>query len=718
MKQHLSIVGAQREQRVRHALAISDAYLVARCHRRLRGPYTGVDTTLEALLPSAFQRWPELVERHRVELLYGMPELAAVIGEPPHTLAGDAPFAQRTRFFGANMIRCMSQGIVTFLLELARQRRLAGDPLPDLIFDEVGDAEVTTQEFLALLLRRADPELIRIVVSGTAAPLLDELADAVVAYTNSVVLPASAERVAAPRSPADVPRLADVARLAELAAAFVDSDGTSDDPDEIEAYAAAAGELRRGWHDRRGDVLAETAGWGSRVGALAFHRERGSDPGEAGRTALLEAQQYCVTVGFSAAVLDLGMRGRAITDPIAYERDFCEFTNQAAAALVPLGRAAEAMELYCDLRQRYVAPKTHMTSSYAIAMLYTRFLQPRDHNMAIQWQHNAIAIAESLPDAVDRIVFGGFQQNALALIEMHRGNLSEALQLVEAALESHRQQLPESEWVLHRSQLRYNRARLLAGLGRLDEAYDEFSALVELDPYYTDYLSERAKVSRLRGDLAAAVADYDRAAELAPPFPELYYNRGTARTDLGDLAGALADFDYVLDMEPGDVDSRLSRADVRLSMGDVDAAEIELAEGLTRQPDEPRLLCMMSAVHLERQQWDAAIAVLDLAISVDPDYPAALVNRAVAHFEAGRPDWAETDLNRALELTGPDPDLLLNRGLCLAAQGRFGEARNDFDRALALPDADRAELVHQRDLVPLALDDQRSASAVSGRTQR
>ncbi|MEU2632495.1 hypothetical protein, partial [Kitasatospora sp. NPDC007106] len=55
------------------------AEIVAGCHRRLRGPYTGVDTVLRAVLPEAVRRWPELVDFHRVELLYGMPELADLI---------------------------------------------------------------------------------------------------------------------------------------------------------------------------------------------------------------------------------------------------------------------------------------------------------------------------------------------------------------------------------------------------------------------------------------------------------------------------------------------------------------------------------------------------------------------------------------------------------------------------------------------------------------
>ena len=76
---HLWIVGDRRADRLRAAAEYGPG-IVARCHRRLRGPYTGVDTVLHAVLPEAFARWPELVERHRVALLYGIPELAEVIG--------------------------------------------------------------------------------------------------------------------------------------------------------------------------------------------------------------------------------------------------------------------------------------------------------------------------------------------------------------------------------------------------------------------------------------------------------------------------------------------------------------------------------------------------------------------------------------------------------------------------------------------------------------
>jgi hypothetical protein len=156
------------------------------------------------------------------------------------------------------------------------------------------------------------------------------------------------------------------------------------------------------------------------------------------------------------------MRGRAITDPVRDAKRFCDFTIQAASALMPPGRLDESMELYLELRRRYTLPKIHMTTSYAIAMLHTRFLRPREHESAIQWQNNAAAIASILPDARERLVFGVFQDNALALIEMHRGNLAHALELVEAAMARLDAEMSPGEWALHRSQLLYNRARLKA----------------------------------------------------------------------------------------------------------------------------------------------------------------------------------------------------------------------------------------------------------------
>jgi tetratricopeptide (TPR) repeat protein len=687
MTRHIRLIGARRADREQWlADNITPAFSV-RCHQRLRGPYTGVDTILAAFLPEAARRWPDLVEQHRFELLYGIPELAEIIGPAPATLASDSPFRERTRFFASDMLRCMSQGIVTFLLAHVERLLAAGERPPVLVFEDVQDAEPTTQEFMALLLRRCDPAALRLVVSGEDKVLPAELAEEIAAGT---------DRVAAPTAQARDHRRARRTRAA-LAAAYVASHGTSDDPAEIGAYRATPPGVRKRLHDEQAALLEPSAGPGLRAGAIAYHHERGSDPHGTGSLALAAAQRYCVEIGFSAAVIDLGTRGRAITDPVRDAKRYDDFTVQMADALIPLGRLDESMELYRELRRRNVTPKVHMTTSYAIAMLYTRFFQPRDHEAAIQWQNNAVAIASILPDARERLVFGVFQDNALALIEMHRGNARRALELVEAGIARLDAEMGDREWALHRSQLLYNAARLKAALGDAGAAYADFSALIEMDPYYTDYLCERAKISRQAGDLAAALADYDRAVRLAPPFPELYYNRGTARVALGDIDGALADFGYVLAMEPRDVDTRLSRADLLLRTGDLDGAMADVLTGLAFSPDEPRLSCMLGTIHLERDELEAALDALGRAVALDAEYPAALLNRAVAYYKSGQGQRSADDLTEVLAIVGDDPDVLLNRALAYRSIGRADLALGDLERALELPGADLAELSGQRD---------------------
>ncbi|MEU4235488.1 tetratricopeptide repeat protein [Nonomuraea sp. NPDC026600] len=680
---HLWIVGDRRADRLRAAAAYGPG-IVAGCHRRLRGPYTGVDTVLHAVLPEAFARWPELVERHRIALLYGIPELAEVIGAGPRQLAFTGPFEQRTRFYGAQMIRCMNQGIVTFLTEYAR---VAHAPLV-VVFDDLHAAEETTQELVALLLRRGDPAALRVVAGGRRDGLSGQLSTALTRYSDMIAAVPSSSSAGKP---------ADSGSADELVRAFVVADGVGDDPAEIAAYEAADAGLRCELHDRRAAELAPGAGYGLRMGAIPYHLERGGDPGGRGREALADALRLSAEIGFSAATVDFGLLGREVTDPDACPDDFRLFTSLAANALVPLDRPDEAYALYMDLRTRYTDARAHMITSYGIAMLYTRFFTPRDHETALAWQNNAVAISALLPDPIERTTRQVFNDNALALIEMHRGNLERGLELIEAGIARLDQELTPGDWVVHRSQLLYNKTRLLGALGRHEEAYEGFTKLIEMDPYYTDYLSERARISRRRGDLAAALDDYDRAVAMAPPYPELYYNRGTCRAEAGDVSEALADFGYVLEMEPDDVPTLFRRAELLFDTGDLTAAEADVTAGLAVRPGDAELLCLQGMIALERGEAERAADRLDAALVAAPDYAAALVNRAVARFGLGRPDGAVEDLTRALELLGDDPDLLLNRGLAHEAAGRPRQAVDDFDAALSLPGADTAELEPARE---------------------
>jgi tetratricopeptide (TPR) repeat protein len=678
---HLHVTGTRARDRaaVFEPAVAGRRVVVAHCHRRLRGPYTGVDTVLAEILPDAQRRWPDLVAFHRLELLDGMPQFAGIIGPVPMTLAADAPMEERTRWYNELMVRCMNQGMITFLREYARRVTAAGGELPVLVFDDVHEADRTTADFVALFVRRVDATLWPVVVGGTG----DVDADLAAA------LAGHADQRDAPTLPAEP--------APGTAADWVDSDGTSDDPAALDAYLALAPAERAALHDRRADELA-AAGVppGLLVGSLPFHRGRGSDPGGAGVGACLAAAEYATRAGFTAMVVELCEQGRALADPDADPERYRKLSHLLIAQIIGLRRLDEAIALCGELRRRYAEPLVHMTTSYFLAMIYTRFTEPRQHDLAVEWENNAIAIASGLPDPKQRTLLTGFQENGMALIEMHRRNLDRALELVDGVLARLDGELEPGEWVLHRSQLVYNRTRLLGALHRYDEAYAGFTALIDMDPHYTDYLSERAKISRKLGDLTAVLADYDLAIEIGPPFPEVFHNRAAVYVELGEPVKAMADFDLVLDMEPDDAETRLSRAELHYAQGDADAALVDVEHGLLLRPADARMLCLRGMIRLDQGAPEAALPDFDAALAADPAYPAALVNRATARFELDRPADSVADLTEALTVLGDDPDVLLNRGIALAACGRGDAALADFDLALTLPDCDMEELRDHR----------------------
>ncbi|THA29575.1 tetratricopeptide repeat protein [Streptomyces sp. A1277] len=686
---HLWIVGVTRRDRdaalgtVLPRPAAGEFHAVS-SHRLGRGPYAGTAALLNLVVPRVWAEAPDLVTAHDVELLSAAPDLESVVAPSRETLTSLAIPEERTRFYGPGRTRRLAHGVVEFLNRWAADL----DRPVTVRFDAVHEADATEQELLAIVLRRVDPARLRVVVATTADPLpahAAELAGALARYAVRVDAPATAPAPAAPRQGADPVR------------AYVESDGTSDVAGERSAYEAAPARIRAELHDARAAELERTLPQAHRLGALPYHLERGSDPHGAGLRAALEATGRCVDMGFYHAAIELGRRARALADPERNEDAYCTASTRLTSSLAVLGQVDEAEEIYFDLRSRFTTPMVHLFSNYALGMLYTRHRAPdsRNHLTARVHLHTAIALASQMPEA-SRSFQKVFQQNGLALVEMHMGNLTRAEELVTEGLAQLDADLAPGEHELHRSVLLHNRGQVRAALGRIEEGVADLSRVIAADPHHPEYYFDRASLHRRSGDTDAALADYQAAIDVSPPFPEAYYNRGDLRAELGDVKGALADFGYVLELEPDYLRARVNRASLLLESGDLDGARADVAEGLVHQPDSADLLCTRGLLALEDGDPGAALADFTTALEHDPALYEALANRAVIAQEQGRPDDAIADLTRALELVGPDPSLLYNRGYVNRSAERWPEAIDDFTAALDLPDADRGELLWER----------------------
>ena len=658
---------------------------VADCHRRLRGPYTGTGSVLRALLPVLGRRDQELPGRHAIEILAAAPELEPLTGPAPETLTSMASADERTRWYSRYRTRRISHGIVDFLRGCA-----AAGPLT-LCFTSVDHADPTDLEFLSLALRRLDPSLVRLVICSRGP--MPQLAGDLAAFCACRVVDDSG----------DDPGDGHVGQAA--AAAFVDSDGTSDTPGQYHAYLELPVAQRARLHDRRAEELEASGEWSWRLGAIPYHREHGTAPGTAGLLAYRTAVNYCIGMAFYDAALELATRLESICDASSDLEQYYRVQTAKAQCLALLERPEENEPIYYDLLSRSASPKWHMNVSYALAMLYTRVLdeQRKDHRRARAHVNTAIAIASQLEDPDERAFHTVFMNNGKALAEMHLGDLNAALTLVTDGIERLDRELPPDRHRLHRSVLNHNRAQVYAALGRSQEALAEFDYVIGLDPSYPEHRFDRANLLLKLDRYDEAVAGYQDAMRLTPPFPELYFNRGTALVAAGDPDGAIRDFRYVLDLEPDFTDARVSLASLLLDLDDPQGALAETRAGLNVTPDEARLHCTLGLALLELQQPQAARDAFDQALALDPGLSEALVNRAVAAHELGQQDAAIADLATALSTDPANPDLLYNRGFVLEAAGRCDEAIADYTRALSSADADRAELLYRRGRCHLAL---------------
>lgn len=713
------------------------------CHRHQRGSYTGTGTLLRQLVPEVYRQFPEHVQAYAVEILSIAPELSLSIPASHQTLTSLAIPEERTRFYSQTRTLRLAHGIIDFLkgcLSLKLYRHLS------LYFDNVQAADPLDQELLRTLLRRADPSTLTVIIGTTLEPLPEPLQTALADHTcqmrakpqdtnNYLQLLQTWQFPEAWQGwllkhtegwPEEYEPLRDLSQLFKIhmpqgetftqgmqvlceqvsteqraawARAFIASDCTSDVLLEKLAYQNLDDSTRARWHDERANYLEQQREWSLHLGAIPYHRERGSSPADRGAATLQVALDYSLNMGYYEATVDFGRRGRSLVDWTKQERYYWIFTTKMTTSLAALGRPEEAEELYTEARALSTRATLHMQAAYATAMLYTRHLPEnrRDHRLAKTWINEAIAISDLLPEPKERAFNSVFNRNGLALIETHLKHPQEALRLVTEGLKRLEEELKPGEHMLHRSVLLYNRGQVYAGIGALEEALADYTSVIAQDPYYSEYYLERGNLYRRLGRNEEALADYEHAVAYSPPYVEAYFNRANMLSLCGRDEEALADYDYILEIDPTYLDARINRASILYEQGNYAASLQDVECGLRQDPENAQLFCTLGLLAMVQEQTERAYQAFSKALQCDPLLIAAWTNRAILSFEESKVEAAIEDLSRALALE-ENPTVLYNRGIAYQAQNLWQAAIDDFTRALALSAEDAQDILYRRSL--------------------
>lgn len=581
------------------------------CDADVGGVWAGLRPFFQSIVDEQLNANPQLLRRHDYELAHVLPSLCEVFPVRHESLTDISLGFERVRNYPADRAYRILHGLIDLLCELQSPGErwvLACDSL-----DRIG---ALGRRFLGELMRRRGSAL-RLVLLAIVAP----------------------------------------------AAA-----------DEVGGWFIGGSPLRRTTWRCSAEMEEKTEGAEARERYRSLRRivpenlflleERLSELIDAARSAgladqlflwQLKALEVYPMLGFYEDALRYGPPVRAAIDRVAPEDPNLRYMVffKTLISLLSTGRVEEGRQLALseglELSER-TDPVLRAQLFYLIAMLYVRFLPVKDFELGERYLERGLAEVERIEEPQDQVFNRVFNRNGLALVRHRQGRYQEAIELCSEGLRAMSAHFTADRHRLHRSVLIYNIAQVYSAIGSHQEAIEQFSAAIALDPYYSEYYNDRGSLYLQLDRLIEADADFRTAIELSAPYPEVHTNLGQCCRRMGRTAEAITEYSRALDLNPANSLALLGRAQAYDTVG-------RLGE---------------------------AIADYDLVLAQEPANWEVRANRGVLQFQRGELDAALHDLNAAIQLAPAMAPLHENRSILLAAMGDAAGAALDHERYLEL----------------------------------
>jgi tetratricopeptide (TPR) repeat protein len=367
-----------------------------------------------------------------------------------------------------------------------------------------------------------------------------------------------------------------------------------------------------------------------------------------------------------------------------------ESVHLQAAALIKLGRASEAEQVYqAALQQAPGNPWLQLDFARMLALIGKLALARDECTAAIAGEqcssagyalrstielemHNFEAAAADAGAALARDP-GDIQ--ALLIRGLARTELGDS----EAGL----MDLAEcAERAPDHGLARLHRGRLLYRMQEYQAAIEEFTGVLDIAPGWTDARLERGYAYLGVDDVERALEDFQSVIAHAPTRGDAYTGRALTSLIKGNRAAAAEDLNKALVLDPSDVCGRLNRALLLLNQHEDALAREDLDEVLAAAPDHAEALYHRAHLHLMLGRFVEARRDFDRLIEMYPDQPQPYLGRSIALENIGDAEQAEADFEDARQLAPfSTHELALSRALLAAS---VADRNEDFEKAIEL----------------------------------
>ena len=242
-----------------------------------------------------------------------------------------------------------------------------------------------------------------------------------------------------------------------------------------------------------------------------------------------------------------------------------------------------------------------------------------------------------------------------------------------------------------------NKAMEMTRMDSLAQAEDCYRKALSLDPGNARnalLFSNLGTVLSRQGKTKEAIEAYSMAINITPYSTAMLLNRAALYLDCGMIDKAYVDYCNVIDLLPEDTEAHLMRAYINMRRRRYMEARNDYNMVLTREPGHKTARLGIVMLDEKERRFQAATEGLRLLIMDYPSDPSLLKMRANIYIEQDYLELALLDLNEASSLDHNDPDIFLTMGdVCLRLKKKR-EARAAYERAIALGIA-RQEIADQ-----------------------
>ncbi len=221
----------------------------------------------------------------------------------------------------------------------------------------------------------------------------------------------------------------------------------------------------------------------------------------------------------------------------------------------------------------------------------------------------------------------------------------------------------------------------------LVQAEQLFKKALKMDPANARnalLFSNLGTVQKRMGKTDDAIQSYTMALNITPYATSILLNRAALYLDKGLNDKAYMDYCNVIDLLPENVEARLFRAYIYMSRRQYDEARVDYNVILGKEPSHKSARIGLVLLEQNLGKMTAAHNGLNLLVNDYPEDISLLKMRANLQLEENYPDAALLDLEEVARLDPKDAENFCQIGTVYLRLHKKNEARKAFEKAITL----------------------------------